>query len=71
MLEKVIKRYPKSFMSNTKWRKIFGVVNRQSLDLGMCIWKLVSDTTSVAGFLPTLGKIGESFVGDCGALNGC
>lgn len=70
MLDKDIARYSQSFMSNAKWRKLFQVVNNESLELGVCVWKLVSEATPIRGYLPACDVLGPDYVGDCGALNG-
>ncbi|GJL78027.1 MAG: hypothetical protein NPINA01_10160 [Nitrospinaceae bacterium] len=57
-------------MSNAKWRKLFRVINSQSLKLNGCTWKLVDQTEPETGFLPDHRQLGETYVGDCGALNG-
>ena len=70
MLENDIKKYSRSFMSNAKWRKLFRVVNRESSELNCCTWKLVDEKNPVSGFLPDYSQLGDTYVGDCGALNG-
>ena len=57
-------------MSNTKWRKLFAVINDGSIPLSACIWKLVEDKEPKNGFIPDIEQLGEDYVGDCGALNG-
>ena len=70
MLENTLKLYSSSFMSNSKWRKLFAVIHDGSIPLSACIWKLVEDKESKNGFIPDLDQLGEDYVGDCGALNG-
>jgi uncharacterized protein DUF6678 len=70
MLESDLKRYSASFMSNAKWRKLFSVINSKTLELNCCTWKFVDETEPVSGWLPDYHQLGESYVGDCGALNG-
>jgi len=57
-------------MSNAKWRKLFHVVNENSVPLSKCVWKLVTEDKPKNGFLPDADHLGEDYVGDCGALNG-
>ncbi len=57
-------------MSNAKWRKFFQVVNKDSLELNMCTWKLINEDNSLPGHLPDYHSLGDDYVGDCGALNG-
>ena len=70
MLENDLKRYSRSFMSNAKWRKLFTVVNQESLSLGGCTWKLVNDKDPISGKVPVCNTLGDTYLGDCGALNG-
>jgi len=63
-------KYSASFMSNAKWRKCFSIVNRNSLDIHICVWKLTDIDEPVQGLLPELDELGIDYVGDCGALNG-
>lgn len=70
MLENQLKQFSSSFMSNSKWRKIFSVINDGSIPLSACTWKLVTDNEPKKGFLPDIGQLGDDYVGDCGALNG-
>ena len=70
MLENDLKRYSSSFMSNSKWRKLFAVVNDGSTPLSACVWKLVTEKEPKNGFLPDIEQLGDDCVGDCGALNG-
>ncbi|GLO62927.1 hypothetical protein MACH09_34350 [Vibrio sp. MACH09] len=70
MLEKEIAKFSYSCMSNTKWRKLFSVVNESNLKLPNCVWKLVGEAEPKSGFVPDFGQLGEDYVGDCGALNG-
>ena len=70
MLENDLKKYSRSCMSNAKWRKLFSVVNQSSLELGWCSWKLVDEKDSILGRVPEYNRLGDTYVGDCGALNG-
>jgi len=60
----------RSCMSNAKWRKFFSVVNRDTLELNMCTWKLIDEKQPLSGHLPDYRQLGDDYVGDCGALNG-
>ena len=60
----------RSYMSNAKWRKFFKVVNRNTLKLNMCTWKLLNEEQPLLGHLPDYQELGDDYVGDCGALNG-
>lgn len=70
VLEKDIARFSYSCMSNTKWKKLFSVVNEGNLELANCTWKLVDEAEPKNGFVPDCAQLGENYVGDCGALNG-
>ncbi|MCP3933450.1 MAG: hypothetical protein GY705_30640, partial [Bacteroidetes bacterium] len=70
MIKNTLKQYSSSFMSDSKWRKLFAVIHDGSIPLSACIWKLVEEKEPINGFLPDLDQIGENYVGDCGALNG-
>ena len=70
MIEHDLKRYSRSFMSNSKWRKFFQVINQQTLELNQCTWKLVNEKDPIPGHLPDARQLGDDSVGDCGALNG-
>lgn len=70
MLENDLKKYSCSFMSNAKWRKLFSVINDRNIPLPSCVWKLVTDKDPQKGFIPDIEQLGDSYVGDCGALNG-
>jgi hypothetical protein len=63
-------KHSRSFMSDAKWRKLFSVVNVENIEVNCCDWKLVSEELPIKGYLPSSRALGESFVGDCGALNG-
>ncbi len=64
------KKYTCSFMSDSKWRKLFCVVNESNLKLANCTWKFVNERSSRDGFLPDINLLGSNYVGDCGAANG-
>ena len=70
MIENEIKKYSYSCMSNAKWRKLFSVINEQNLKLHKCVWKIVGNKEPQKGFVPDCSQLGDTFVGDCGALNG-
>ena len=70
MLETSIKKYSFSLMSDSKWRRLFSVVHDGSIPLSVCYWKLVESKEVKEGSVPNLELLGDSFVGDCGALNG-
>lgn len=70
MLGNDLKHYSSSFMSNSKWRKFFAVINNGSIPLSVCVWKLVTHKEPKNGFLPVQIQLGDDYVGDCGALNG-
>lgn len=57
-------------MSNTKWRKLFSVVHDANLAFTHCVWKLVTRPEPTPGHVPDLNQLGDTYVGDCGALNG-
>ncbi len=60
----------RSCMSNAKWRKLFKVVNKDTIELNMCTWKLLDEEQPLSGYLPNYQELGDDYVGDCGALNG-
>ena len=68
--DSILRKYSASFMSDSKWRKLFSVVNESNTELSHCVWKLVSKELPLNGHLPDFESLGEDFVGDCGALNG-
>ncbi|MDP5191178.1 DUF6678 family protein [Rheinheimera baltica] len=70
MLEKDIARFSYACMSNAKWKKLFSVANESNLELANCVWKLVDEPEPQNGFVPDYEKLGDDYVGDCGALNG-
>ena len=70
MLNKDIAKFSYKCMSDSKWRKLFGVVNDSSLKMVQCTWKLVGEQQCRSGFVPDLEQLGDNYVGDCGALNG-
>jgi hypothetical protein len=70
MIDNDILKYSKSYMSNTKWRKLFSLVNSESMTITACKWKLVNEKEPQNGWLPDYRQLGEDYVGDCGALNG-
>lgn len=60
-------RFSASFMSNTKWRKLFTVIHDKSLPLAICYWKLVKKEKPIYGWLPDVESLGEdqvSYIGD-------
>jgi len=69
-LDKVIARFSCAYMSNAKWRKFFSIVNDGTLSFTHCVWKLVTRKEPTQGHVPDLDQLGDTFVGDCGALNG-
>jgi hypothetical protein len=56
-------------MSNSKWKKLFSVINEKNLKLTTCVWKLIDENMPTPGRVPDLKMLGEDYVGDCGALN--
>jgi hypothetical protein len=70
MLKNDLRKLSVAFMSNAKWQKLFKVINRESMELGFCEWKLVDETNPIYGKLPILQNLGDDYVGDDGALNG-
>ena len=69
-LDKEIARFSCAYMSNAKWRKFFGIVNDGSMDFTHCVWKLIARREPTQGHVPDLEQLGDTYVGDCGALNG-
>ena len=65
-----LKKYSRSFMSNSKWRKLFSIVNESNVSFTHCHWKLITESSSKKGHLPDFNSLGNDHVGDCGALNG-
>ena len=70
MIDRDIAKFSYSCMSDSKWKKLFSVINQSNLELGYCVWKLVDDKEPTKGLIPDYSEIGEDYVGDCGALNG-
>lgn len=70
MLSRQRRRFTRAYMSDTKWRKVFRVVNTRTLALNLCVWKLVDTDEPLQGHLPDFEQLGADYVGDCGALNG-
>ena len=69
-LEKILQKYTRSYMSNAKWRKLFSVVHERNLAFSHCVWKLVTESEPTPGHVPDIDELGDTYVGDCGALNG-
>jgi len=67
-LDKIIKRrFTTSFMSNSKWRKLFTALDLPELMLNQCYWKFVDNEHDFLGWFTKSDELMEKFVGDYGS----
>ena len=67
-LDKIIKaRFSVSYMSNSKWRKLFTVLDVPDLMLNQCYWKFIDNNHDFLGWFTKSDELMEKYVGDYGA----
>ncbi|MCR9412915.1 hypothetical protein NB471_10125 [Vibrio alginolyticus] len=67
-LDKVIEnRFSVSLMSNSKWRKVFTVLDVPELMLKQCYWKFVDNDDEFLGWFTKSDELMEKYVGDYGS----
>ena len=67
-LDRIIKaRFSVSYMSNSKWRKLFTVLDVPDLMLNQCYWKFIDNNDDFLGCFTKSDELMEEYVGDYGA----